>query len=98
MKTKMKQDIRKAQINKLQRNAGFMEEWLQKGVEDWKKNQTIKKERERKQLEFEFKQSEKIHGFTMKKIDEASNEVYSGIGKFEQTLKNKGIQPNVSKE
>jgi hypothetical protein len=32
----MKQEIRRAQINKLQRNAGFMEEWLQKGVEDWK--------------------------------------------------------------
>ena len=27
-----------------------MEEWLQKGVEDWKKNQTIKKEREKKEL------------------------------------------------
>lgn len=35
-KERMKQEIRRAQINKLQRNAGFMEEWLQKGVEDWK--------------------------------------------------------------
>ena len=50
---RMKQEMRKAQINKLQRNAGFMEEWLQKGVEDWKKNQTTKKDRERKELEFE---------------------------------------------
>jgi hypothetical protein len=32
-----------------------MEEWLQKGVEDWKKNQSIKKDRERRQLEFEYK-------------------------------------------
>ena len=37
-KDRVKQEIRRAQINKLQRNAGFMEEWLQKGVEDWKKN------------------------------------------------------------
>ena len=29
-----------------------MEEWQQKGVDDWKKNQTIKKEREKKDLEF----------------------------------------------
>jgi len=29
-----------------------MEEWMQKGVEDWKKNQTIKKDRERRDLEF----------------------------------------------
>jgi hypothetical protein len=33
---RIKQEIRRAQINKLQRNAGFMEEWLAKGVEDWK--------------------------------------------------------------
>jgi hypothetical protein len=33
---RVKQEIRKAQINKLQRAAGFMEEWLAKGVEDWK--------------------------------------------------------------
>jgi hypothetical protein len=31
-----KQEMRRIQINKLQRNAGFMEEWLAKGVEDWK--------------------------------------------------------------
>lgn len=33
---RIKQEIRRAQINKLQRNAGFLEEWLAKGVEDWK--------------------------------------------------------------
>lgn len=43
---RIQQEIRRAQINKLQRNAGFMEEWLQKGVEDWKQNMTFKKERE----------------------------------------------------
>lgn len=47
-KDKMRQETRRAQINKLQRNAGFMEEWQQKGVEDWKKNQTIKKDREKR--------------------------------------------------
>ena len=43
---RVRQEIRRAQINKLQRNAGFMEEWLQKGVEDWKQNMSYKKERE----------------------------------------------------
>ena len=38
MNTMHKQEMRRIQINKLQRNAGFMEEWHQKGVEDWKKN------------------------------------------------------------
>ena len=45
-KERIKQEIRRAQINKLQRNAGFMEEWLHKGVEDWKQNMAYKKERE----------------------------------------------------
>ena len=31
-----------------------MEEWLQKGVQDWQKNQTLKKTRERRDLEFEY--------------------------------------------
>jgi len=31
-------ELRAAQINKVARNAGFMEEWLQKGVQDWQKN------------------------------------------------------------
>lgn len=54
-------ELRAAGIAKVQRNAGFMEEWLQKGVEDWKKNQSIKKDRERKDLEFEYKETEKYH-------------------------------------
>ena len=56
-KERVKQEVRRAQINKLQRNAGFMEEWLHKGVEDWKQNMAYKKEREQSQLEFEYKQA-----------------------------------------
>lgn len=48
------QEMRAVQINKVARNAGFMEEWLQKGVQDWQKNQTLKKTRERRDLEFEY--------------------------------------------
>lgn len=97
-KDKMRQEIRRAQINKLQRNAGFMEEWLQKGVEDWKKNQSIKKDRERRQLEFEYKQTEKYHNFAVTKIDEAGKEVADGISAFENTLKKAGIEPKVRKD
>jgi len=49
-----------------------MEEWLQKGVQDWQKNQTLKKERERRDLEFEYKETEKYHQLALTKIDEAS--------------------------
>ena len=56
-----------------------MEEWHLKGVEDWKKNQQSKKERENKGLEFEYSQAKKLKDFTMKKIDEATTEVKDGI-------------------
>lgn len=63
--TLRKQELRRIQINKLQRNAGFMEEWQQKGVEDWKKNQKKKKEREMQELEFDFKQAQKYNAIAV---------------------------------
>ena len=95
MNTKMKLDMRKAQIDKLQRNAGFMEEWLRKGIEDWKKNQTIRKDREKKHLEFELTQTKQIEHHTMRQIKNAVNEVIDGIGEFEHNLKKQGIDPEL---
>ena len=90
--------MRRIQINKLQRNAGFMEEWHQKGVDDWKKNQKRKKDRESKQLEFDYKQAEKYNTIALQKLDDANTEVQDGIANFEETLKGQGINPRVSKD
>lgn len=75
-----------------------MEEWLQKGVEDWKQNMVKKKEREAAQLEFEYKQAEKYNKMALTKIEDADREVNDGISKFEQTLQSQGINPRVTKE
>ena len=75
-----------------------MEEWLQKGVEDWKQNMAYKKEREQAQLEFEYKQAQKFNAMTTRKIDDATKEVIEGISNFEETLKSKGINPRVEKD
>ena len=56
-----------------------MEEWLQKGVEDWKKNQSVAKERQKRELDFEYKQAENFNKLTMTKIEEANKEVNDGI-------------------
>ena len=72
-----------------------MEEWHQKGVEDWKKNQKRKKDRESKQLEFDYKQAEKYNAIALNKLDEANLEVQDGIANFEHTLKSQGINPRV---
>jgi hypothetical protein len=92
-------ELRAAQINKVARNAGFMEEWLQKGVQDWQKNHQIKKNRERRELEFEYKETEKYHQLALTKISEANKEVNDGIAQFEKTLKTQyGISTKVKKE
>lgn len=75
-----------------------MEEWLQKGVEDWKKNQTSKKDREHRDLEFQYKQAEQFNNFTNQKIEEAGKEVHEGISKFETTLQRIGIKTIVKRE
>ena len=75
-----------------------MEEWLHKGVEDWKQNMAYKKEREQSQLEFEYKQAQKFNQLTVQKIEEATVEVQNGIEQFEQTLMENGINPRVTKE
>lgn len=95
---KKKQEMRRIQINKLQRNAGFMEEWLAKGVEDWKTNMNVKRDREATTLEFDFTQAEKYSNNAQKKLKEAQDEVEDGIKSFERNLKAQGINVKVSKE
>ena len=87
MQAARQQEMRRIQINKLQRNAGFMEEWHQKGVEDWKLNQKRKKDRESKQLEFDYQQAEKYNAVAIQKLEDANNEVTDGIANFEETLR-----------
>lgn len=94
-KSEQKQELRRVQLNKLQRNAGFMEEWHQKGVENWKKNMTVKREREANQLEFDYKQAEKFNEIALNKLDAAGREVNDGIDQFESTLRSQGINTRV---
>jgi hypothetical protein len=60
-----------------------MEKWHVKGVDNWKKNMTIKREREATQLEFDFKQAEKYNQVALEKLDSANREVNDGIEAFE---------------
>lgn len=75
-----------------------MEEWLAKGVEDWKQNMAYKKEREQAQLEFEYKQAQKFEQATVTRIDDSRKEVEDGIDAFEKTLAENGINPEVDED
>ena len=37
-KKRVQEDIRKINLNKLQRNMAFMDDWQQKGLENWQAN------------------------------------------------------------
>lgn len=59
----------------------------------------MKKDRERRELEFEYKETEKYHQLALTKIDEATKEVHDGIKSFEHSLKKQyGISTKVSKQ
>lgn len=95
--SELKEEKRKAMINKLQRNAGFMEDWEQKGVEEWKKNMEVKKKREQMELKYQIRRAEqmKVHaeGLHM----DAKAETMQGIDQFEQSLAKMGISAKLSK-
>ena len=68
-------------------------------MQDWQKNQTLKKERERRDLDIEYKETEKYHKIAITKIEEATKEVNDDIKQFERNLKNQyGISTKVKKE
>lgn len=93
-----KEEKRKASINKLQRNAGFMEDWEQKGVQDWKKNIEIKKKREQMELKYNLKVVEKVKIKADTFYSKTRTDAMANIEDFEQTLKSFGIPVKPYKE
>lgn len=75
-----------------------MEEWQQNGVENWKKNMQIKKEREERELQFTYKQTQKFRETTLNKVQGETGEVLGGIDKFENKLRQTGIVPYIANE
>lgn len=95
---KLKDEKRKASINKIQRNAGFMEDWEQKGVQEWKKNMETKKKREKMELLFQLKQVEKVQSKADTFYAKTRSEAMSHIDEFEKTMKSYGIPLKPYKE
>ncbi len=50
---KVKDEIRKIQLDKLQRNQNFMEDWKKKGLENWRLNRRKQKDREEDERTFQ---------------------------------------------
>lgn len=93
LEEKIKLEKRKAELNKLKRNAGFMEEWQSKGVKEWTKNIKLKKERETKQAEFQIKHQTKIETFAQDTKMQTINNVSNEIKIFEEKLTKQAVSP-----
>ena len=75
---------RKAELNKLQRNAGFMDEWLEKGLKEWRTNILKKKQREKEDEKFKLRQAEMTLTVVQKVKSDATEETYKEIKDFEK--------------
>ncbi len=80
---------RKAELNKLQRNAGFMDEWLEKGLKEWRINILKKKQREKEDEKFQLRQAEMTLTMLQKTKQDAKDETYREIIDFEKRLPKK---------
>ena len=83
---RIKEEIRQIQLNKLQRNMAFMEDWNQKGNENWKKNLNLQKIREKKDFDYNENMKNKKQN-KLKALQELQrNEVIDALDQFENNL------------
>ena len=84
-KKRRQQEHRSLQINKLQSNAGFMEEWNMNNIEVWARNRKKRAESENRDLQFKLRQAEKVQASTIRAIHKAKVEQIDEIEQFERT-------------
>lgn len=87
----IKDERRKIELNKLQRNITFMEDWQAKGIAEWKKNQQRKHEREKKDTEFELMTTMKAKTKAVGAEMDERREVLGGIDDFEANAGKLGV-------
>ena len=87
---------REDQINTLQSNQEFMEEWNKKGKQAWRANMSKTKERIDKAQRLEDKLTNRYKDMLHKQIGDATSEVVDGIEQFEKNLQRLGIDTSAN--
>lgn len=72
----------------------FMEDWTQKGIENWKKNQDVRKKNQKSDEQFRATMDAKEQNRLQKMHESNKKEMIEEISKFENQLSKKGIKPN----
>jgi adenylate kinase family enzyme len=82
-----KRDEKIAQMkNEAMRNHDFQQKFEQDGIENWKGNMIVKKERERKDLEFQLKECVKVQNNVIAAVRNNESEFRNKIDTFERNL------------
>jgi len=84
-----------------QRNEGqrfhiFQQKHEQNGIDDWKSNMLFKKEREKKDLDYQLKEAQKYQTQVYNSIKNCQNDMMKKIENFEQVLQTTSNQNDVS--
>ena len=88
----IQEERRKIELNKLQRNITFMEDWQAKGWAEWTKNMKVKNEREKRDKDFEESQNTKMKDRMVKAERIERQEVLDDITAFESNAQKFGIE------
>lgn len=88
----IKEEMRKIQLNKLQRNITFMEDWQEKGRKEWEKNQKIRLDREERDRAFSETMAQRQTLKNTLRLGGEREEVFGGIQEFEQTAAKLGVE------
>jgi hypothetical protein len=85
-KRKKRDDKIHLEQNQAMRNHTFLQTFEQKGIDNWKKNMVNKKEREKKDLDFEYKEAIKFHNKVYTTIENNKINTIRKIDEFESKL------------
>ena len=87
---------RDEQMNTLQSNQEFMDEWNKKGKQAWRANMSKTKERIEKAQRLEDTLTNRYKNTVKKQINDATNEIVDGIDQFEKNLQRLGIDTSAN--
>mmetsp|Transcript_108735 Transcript_108735/g.150362 ORF Transcript_108735/g.150362 Transcript_108735/m.150362 type:complete len:181 (+) Transcript_108735:509-1051(+) len=91
----LQQKQRHDNMTKIQENKQFMNEWQEEGHQNWKINQTKRRENIARVKYFEDKEVEAYKNKLNKELTQGTDEMRGGISEFEKNLQKLGIEQNV---
>ena len=83
-----KDEMRQQRLHATRREHEYLQEWQNKGVNDWVSNQARKKDREERKRRVQTKLAQQRNQKVESSRNQQRNEMLDGIDAFEQTLKN----------